>query len=430
MLSQGRQDWSPSGLADERRCATPHPVRQRRKALGGGWVVWSVCSLLASTGCTPSATGPDANPPIDLQSTRLAATAQESCLLRTTGAVVCWGRGDAPRTISNSGELAFVALDGGWDHLCGLTAEGLPFCWGRNEWGQVGDGTQVVRSEPTPVATSRRLVAITASVFSTCGLDTDGLAHCWGRNEFGAVGNGLSGPGQLTTVPRAVAGSPRFLAIDGAWANCGISADGLTLCWGGTPGSFGGTQYVAPGDCADVFYEMFEGAPCDVPTPVGGDVTFDRVAGDRCAVTGQSRAFCWGDGSLGALGDGNEDGHSINPVAVEGGILFTSLAVGASHACGLDLAGLAYCWGNNFAGQLGISENGQSGGTALVPTPSRVDSAERFVELVAGSAHTCGLTASESVWCWGSNDSQQLGPQVEGVLSDVPVRVNLPALGG
>lgn len=76
--------------------------------------------------------------------------------------------------------------------------------------------------------------------------------------------------------------------------------------------------------------------------------------------------------------------------------------------------------------QLGIGENGASGGILVRPVPTRVLPERRFVALAAGAAHACALTAEETVWCWGANESNQLGEAAVGELSDVPVPVELP----
>lgn len=400
------------------RCRRPSNAALPALLRKAPWI-WSIL-----WGCTASPTGPDNDLP-GLQSDRLAATAQQSCLVQRSGEVFCWGLGDAKGVTPGDGSLRFVALRGGWDHLCGLTADSTAYCWGRNDWGQLGDGTRVERSQPTRVATDLELVAITASVHTTCALEATGAAHCWGRNGFGAVGNGVAGESEVELRPTEVAGTARFRTLDGAWANCAIALEGRAFCWGSIPGRFEPTGYVAPGDCSTAYYEWYEGRQCIVPTPIAGELRFESLAGDRCGVTDGGEAYCWGDGQYGTLGDGRVGVHSVSPVRVEGGIRFQALTAGASHVCGLDLYGTAYCWGNNFVGQLGIGDNGASGGTLVRAVPTPVVTDERFVTIVAGAAHTCALAADETVWCWGDNESNQLGEAAVGELSDVPVPVVL-----
>jgi alpha-tubulin suppressor-like RCC1 family protein len=105
-----------------------------------------------------------------------------------------------------------------------------------------------------------------------------------------------------------------------------------------------------------------------VPVPVSGGLTFTMLsAGNRhnCALTAAGVAYCWGDNSSGALGNGTNLTTSI-PVAVSGGLTFTSISAGRFHTCGVATGGTAYCWGANDVGELG------DGTTTLRLVPVRV----------------------------------------------------------
>lgn len=386
----------------------------------------ALLASVAAVACAGSATEPGTEPLV-MQSDRLAGTDQQSCLLERSGEVVCWGLGNGPSRITpGDGSLRFVALRGGVDHLCGLTADSVAYCWGGNTYGQLGDGTRVARDRPTRVSTTLKLLAISASVFSTCALDGRGRAYCWGQNEYGAVGDGTAAEGSFVLRPKAVANGVRFTALDGGWPNCGIGRDQRVYCWGAIPGSYDPGMYRPPGDCTTAYYLWYQGRPCTVPIPLDTELRFATLAADRCALTAQGAAYCWGDGYYGTFGDGRVGVYSVPPVAVSGGLRFTRLTSGAAHVCGLDLTGTAYCWGNNFAGPLGIGEHGSIDGMSLRAEPTPVSTSERFVDLVAGTYHTCALTADERVWCWGANDGQQVSPTVPASKVDVPVLVALP----
>lgn len=275
---------------------------------------------------------------------------------------------------------------------------------------------------------ARKFVAIHASVQTTCALDETGRAYCWGRNEFGGIGNGVAAEGAFELQPTPVATTTRFRSLAGGAANCGLSLDGTAYCWGSTPGSFDPDSYIAPGDCTTRYYRWYEGEQCIIPTAIAAEVRFASLAGDRCGVADQGEAYCWGDGYYGTLGDGRVGVYSVAAVQVLGEIQFRRLTSGASHVCGLEVDGTAYCWGNNFAGQVGIGEHGSAGGIGIATEPTRVLTNERFIDIASGSGHTCALTKEEEVWCWGTNDSNQLGQPSAGAVSDVPVLVELPPL--
>ncbi|MGH7594683.1 MAG: RCC1 domain-containing protein [Gemmatimonadales bacterium] len=150
------------------------------------------------------------------------------------------------------------------------------------------------------------------------------------------------------------------------------------------------------------------------------------LAGDRCGLTTGGNAYCWGDGFYGTFGDGRTGVYSVTPVAVSGSLQFTQLTAGGAHVCGLDLTGMAYCWGNNFVGQLGIGNFGAEGGHSLTAQPMLVGTSERFTAITAAGAHTCALTSAGQVWCWGASDGGALVPGLAAGRSDAPVLAQLP----
>jgi len=84
------------------------------------------------------------------------------------------------------------SIVGGYYHTCGLLSNGSVMCWGRNNFGQIGDGTNTQRKNPVFVNTTESFVSITTGDYHTCGILSNGSAMCWGRNNFGQIGNGSS----------------------------------------------------------------------------------------------------------------------------------------------------------------------------------------------------------------------------------------------
>jgi len=120
--------------------------------------------------------------------------------------------------------------------------------------------------------------------------------------------------------------------------------------------------------------------------------------------------YCWGDGNAGRLGI-NLSGPSVKsstPIFVKNssGGAFTpalvSLATGDVHTCGLTASGNAFCWGENYAGELGnssqVASNTPVGAGAMV-----------FAKVAVGLTHTCALDSSRDIYCWGGNSMGQLG---------------------
>ena len=126
-----------------------------------------------------------------------------------------------------------------------------------------------------------------------------------------------------------------------------------------------------------------------------------------CALTATGAAYCWGTGAYGELGSPVVESPAPIAVVVPAGETgFTSLAADGNHTCGLSTTGAAYCWGRNSDGQLGNNT------TVDAPTPAVVslpDGVTGFVRIAAGDTHTCALTSTGAAYCWGENFRGQVG---------------------
>ena len=175
---------------------------------------------------------------------------------------------------------------------------------------------------------------------------------------------------------------------------CGVTSGGLIYCWGNNG-----------------FGQLGDGTTQNrlkpVPVQVGA-LRFRRVTAGwshTCAETTNGKAYCWGNNIWGQLGIGSASGASrLTPVAVAGERTFRQVQAGAQHTCGVTI-GDAYCWGDNLAGQLGDPPS--TGFTRTAPV--LVTGGLAFKSVDPGDLHTCGLTTSSRVYCWGSNSLGQLG---------------------
>lgn len=149
-----------------------------------------------------------------------------------------------------------------------------------------------------------------------------------------------------------------------------------------------------------------------------------------CALTTAGGVLCWGGNEEGQLGDGTRvERHTPAPVSgLSGGI--TAIAAGESHTCGISVAGALWCWGDNRSGQLG------DGTTVIRDRPiAVVGLSERVTAVSAGFSHTCALTETGAVWCWGNNYEGQLGTGSSADQSLTPAPVaglgsGVSAIGG
>ena len=311
--------------------------------------------------------------------------------------------GTALRTVQL--DPAFAGARGrlgvGVDWSCGVKSGGVMKCWGSNGSGQLGDGTQVPRLTPVTVAGGFGLRSISGGVSHTCGLTTLGAAYCWGDNANGQLGDSTTNP---SSTPVAVSGGRTFSSISAGLAfTCGVASGGAAYCWGADIAGNLGTG---------------TGGQRKVPTAVAGGLLFSAVEvadGDEgafaCGITLAGAAYCWGSNYSGELGANAAIGDSSNvPVAVAGGRTYQAIGASDSHACALTTVGDVYCWGWNHKGQLG------DGTTTDRSAPVLVTGGLRFAALSVGEYVTCGLSVTGAASCWGVNSAGQLG---RGSVSDV-----------
>ena len=345
-----------------------------------------------------------------------------TCGLKADGSAYCWGDnpsgqlgiGDRydkliPKPVTGSHLFASLAL--GDSHSCGLKNDGSVFCWGDNTYGALGNGTSgpnVVSTVPIPITSYRKFKQITAGNH-TCGLDVSGDIYCWGENDFAQLGNITT---DNSSIPKRYK-SPMYELLlgleytDGKATNglhsigngspsrhhsCGLNNDGAAYCWGlNSDGQLGdGTS----------------GSTSSIPSLVAGDHVFSAISegyNHTCAMKSDGSVFCWGSGASGSLGDGSNSSLATVPGPVLGGHVFTDITLGHAYSCSLKVDGSAFCWGNNTRGQLGINS------TINQTSPIEVNGDHAFASIDLGYQHSCGVEVNGTTFCWGSNSSGQLG---------------------
>lgn len=151
-------------------------------------------------------------------------------------------------------------------------------------------------------------------------------------------------------------------------------------------------------------------------TPWPDPLTFASISGGyefTCGLTIAGKAYCWGRDNAGQLGNGELE-NQVKPVAVEdtpdGATKYASIATGSSHTCALSTAGKVYCWGNGEFGQLGDGESGLDAYDSVpVPVADPTSGAVQFTSITTGNSFTCGATTSGQAYCWGHYSEGQLG---------------------
>jgi hypothetical protein len=270
------------------------------------------------------------------------------------------------------------------------------------------DAPKVLRS--TVRVWTIRPTAIAAGGGSVCALLDDGRRACWGFRDVGS-GSGVT----IALAPELRTDGPAFTAISlAALGACGLSQAGAAYCWGQNSSGQLGTGSAGPYTPS--------------PVAVSGNITFASIAAGAvtsCGLTSAGKAWCWGNGYAGALGDGTY-GNSCSssscartPTPVSGGLTFSQISKGeGGHACAIATDGRGYCWGENRYGQLGsppIACAGFTGGDAATndrwcsTVPVEIGGGRRYKSISAGIAHACAVTTDGAMYCWGSNLNAVVG---------------------
>lgn len=187
---------------------------------------------------------------------------------------------------------------------------------------------------------------------------------------------------------------------------CAVDSSGKVWCWG-----------------IDNFGKLGNGrgnGTFRMSTPVrveGLESVVDISAGEdhTCAIRTDGKVYCWGLNSQGQLGPGSRDpivGHA--PVEVEKMDTAVDVSTGGDHTCALTKTGGVFCWGSNEYGQSGNHRTDDGALRSRVPTPKRVRGIRPAVAISSGYDHTCAKDHSGSVLCWGNNRFGQLGNGVSG----------------
>jgi alpha-tubulin suppressor-like RCC1 family protein len=370
--------------------------------------------------------------------TAISAGAIGACALKTDGSAWCWGAGvdgalgDGTAALADAGggvggnlitlapvrvtglSGAATAISSGWAP-CAVTTTRTVECWGF---------TAEIAETPTPVAFAGSgaqslslggvydydafACAIGSNIGNTTTLGPFGI-ECWGGNVDGQLGNNsrLSTNTAVPVQDRSLQTAPSAIAASHAGNFACAIASGVVKCWGdNSAGQLGdGTN-------------SRRLTPVAVQNLPSGDAVGIAAGGmSTCALMDSGTVYCWGDNSVGQLG--NNSTHTSlspgDPVVDLSGV--TSITAGYDWFCALVNDGSVWCWGDNLYGTLGT-------GSPELQSSSPVE----VVELVdattvsAGFASTCATTASGPLWCWGFGGYGQLGNQGSS-SSPVPVQV-------
>eukprot|EP00434_Breviolum_minutum_P016874 symbB.v1.2.014888.t1/scaffold1099.1/size138014/4 len=324
-----------------------------------------------------------------------------------------------------------ATLSAGTDHSCWIKDTVL-WCWGRGAEGQLGQesnatiGDASTLLQPVNLGSGRFAKTIESGNTHVCAILDDDSMKCWGSGDYGRLGLGFvgfigDGPGEMgDNLPAVDLGAGRTV-VDiavGSFHSCAVLDNGGMKCWG-----YGRNGQLGQGATTDIGDEPFE---------MGENLSYINLGSNRsvlqasagglhtCALLDNHDIKCWGDARFGQLGlenvesmgdDANEMGDDLPAVDLGLGRTGKQVSAGAWHSCALLDDDSVKCWGSGFTGQLGHDDQSNVGdavnelGDALPAIHLNASVRQVF----AGGLHTCAILVDNSTKCWGWGFYGQLG---------------------
>lgn len=333
----------------------------------------------------------------------------EQIVLKSDGTVWVWGwnmfgeQGNGttnntgtPHQVLGPGGVGLltnlIAIMGGETHNAALRADGTVWEWGRNYFGELGDGSNLwgnltnMSTTPVQVIGLNSVKMLGGRGYHDLAEKIDGSVWAWGDNQSGELGCGSNFFG--TNRPVQVSGLTNPVVITGGgFYSAALMADGTVRTWGNN----------SYGQCGD-------GTTNNHPTwiQVSGLSNIVALSGGWIhvlAVRADGTAWTWGDNSYGEIGDGGSEPMQLSPVQVAGLSNVVSVSGGDLGSLARLADGTVWTWGYNGYGQLGIGAEDN----VPHPLPAQVPGLSNVVDSAARDYHCICVKRDGTVWTWGDN---------------------------
>ncbi|MCP4523651.1 MAG: prepilin-type N-terminal cleavage/methylation domain-containing protein [Candidatus Gracilibacteria bacterium] len=285
-----------------------------------------------------------------------------------------------------------LQLYAGPTHMCGKMSDLTVRCWGKNDEGQLGDGTTDLSFEPVevtqPGVTYTTVDHMVLGEQNTCAVFVDNTVSCWGEEKVADSNNsGNADLSSLTDVNTVSIGTEHA---------CVLLNSGTVSCWGenssGQIGDGGTTTMTNPADTTL------------------SDINQIDVAGNMsCAKDTSGDLFCWGNyvhHDTGVGGELRNSENSSTPLLMSGIGSVSDFSLGGLHICAINGSSDLKCWGDKGSSRLGFYP---SGGTTFHRRPSSHTTLADVKDIEVSRNHSCAITNSDEVYCWGLEKNGQIG---------------------
>ncbi|MDG0817498.1 hypothetical protein NWE73_14045 [Bdellovibrio sp. PAP01] len=347
-----------------------------------------------------------------------------ACGVTSDGRLFCFGKNDqgqlgngsmldsvTPVYVDVSGVAGiqkFVQVSLGMNHACAVTVESVMYCWGDNSTGQLGNGTQVDSAIPIAVNTaalvaSEKFVMTSVGHNGSCGISNLGKIYCFGDNWHYLTGNGSASDAwsPVAVDSSALSGGAYFTGVAlHEGRTCATSSDGGLYCWG--------DPYADSSFKDNPAYQPQEISTSALPMGQYWDQVITSDASYKkgvALISSDGTGYVWGASVPGI----NADVASVTPIDVStmsGSTKFKKIALGFYTMCGISFDDKLHCAGSGAA-------VGQGGTVTSVSTLTPVDTssmtgATTFSDVDIAQYVACGVATDGVGYCWGGSGASDI----------------------
>ena len=290
------------------------------------------------------------------------------------------------------------------EHTLGIDEEGNLWAWGRNENGELGNGTTENSAKPIQILEGTKFKKVSSGNWFSIAIDEEGNLWSWGQNARGQLGNGTETDRDQANSPAKIKEGTKFKEISaGRTHSLALDEEGNIWSWGSNDdGQLGNGTDTAS----------------NTPVKILEGTKFKKVSsGDRSsiAIDEEGSIWSWGKNNYGQLGNGTNTA-SNTPVKILEGTKFKEISAGNSHCLAIDEDGNLWSWGQNHMGQLG------DGTTTNSNIPVKILEGTKFKKISAGYYCSSAIDEEENLWSWGLNSEGQLG---NGTTTNINIPVKI-----
>jgi alpha-tubulin suppressor-like RCC1 family protein len=289
-------------------------------------------------------------------------------------------------------KLVSASYSAGARHSLVILQDGTLWAWGKNDQGQLGDGTNTDRLKPVQVGTETIWESVSASPGPlstgngfTVAIKTNGTLWAWGNNSAGVLADGTNND---SNIPKQIGTDTDWKEVVSGYNHVlAIKDNGELYAWGDN--SFG---------------QLGSGNTTALTTPTKiGSASWTMVdAGETHSLGIQTDGtlWSWGSGQNGRLGNGSSTGNVTSPTKVGTATDWAQVSAGRLHSLARKTGNTLWAWGDNSQGQLG------DGSTTESNVPKQIGTDTDWSKVSAGYTHSMAIKTNNRLYAWGQNDGR------------------------